>query len=132
MHMRQWQQLNEVRQLLGQQIAAGEQEMAGFLVKTPYVLLLSATGINVVSGTVGGRSRTDRALRNGPSDQRPRGVVPVALPERRGRSRRRLARSPVQPQTARCRDAGGRQLDQVPSVLSRFVGTQDAAESRSA
>ena len=49
MHTRQWQQLNEVRQLLGQQIVAAEQEMAGFLVKTPYVLLLSVTGINVVS-----------------------------------------------------------------------------------
>jgi transposase len=45
----QWQQLDEVRRLLGQQIVATEREMAGFLVKTPYVLLLSATGINVVS-----------------------------------------------------------------------------------
>lgn len=49
MYTRQWQELNEVRQLLEQQIAAVEQEMAGFLVKTPYVLLLSVTGINVVS-----------------------------------------------------------------------------------
>jgi transposase len=46
---RQWQQLNEVRQLLDEQITTAEQEMAGFLVKTPYVLLLSVTGINVVS-----------------------------------------------------------------------------------
>jgi transposase len=49
MHTRQWQQLNDVRQLLEQQIAGVEREMAGFLVKTPYVLLLSVTGINVVS-----------------------------------------------------------------------------------
>lgn len=49
MHTRQWQQLNEVRRLFDEQIAAVEQEMAGFLVKTPYVLLLSVTGINVVS-----------------------------------------------------------------------------------
>jgi hypothetical protein len=49
MYTRQWQQLNEVRRLFEQQIAAAEQEMAGFLVKTPYVLLLSVTGINVVS-----------------------------------------------------------------------------------
>ena len=49
MHTRQWQQLNEVRSLFDEQIAATEQEMAGFLVKTPYVLLLSVTGINVVS-----------------------------------------------------------------------------------
>jgi transposase len=48
-YTRQWQQLDEVRRLLEQQIAAAEQEMAGFLVKTPYVLLLSVTGINVVS-----------------------------------------------------------------------------------
>ena len=49
MHTRQWRGLNEVRQLLDEQIAAVEREMAGFLVKTPYVLLLSVTGINVVS-----------------------------------------------------------------------------------
>ena len=45
----QWKQLNDVRLLLCRQIAETEQEMAGFLVKTPYVLLLSVTGINVVS-----------------------------------------------------------------------------------
>lgn len=49
MHARQWRQLNEVRQLFDEQIAATETEAAGFLVKTPYVLLLSVTGINVVS-----------------------------------------------------------------------------------
>ena len=49
MHTRQWQQLDEVRRLFDKQIVAAEQEMAGFLVKTPYVLLLSVTGINVVS-----------------------------------------------------------------------------------
>jgi Transposase IS116/IS110/IS902 family len=35
--------------LFEQQIEAAEREIAGFLVKTPYVLLLSVTGINVVS-----------------------------------------------------------------------------------
>jgi transposase len=49
MHTRQWHQLNEVRRLFDEQIVAVEQEMAGFLVKTPYILLLSVTGINVVS-----------------------------------------------------------------------------------
>jgi hypothetical protein len=49
LYTRQWQQLDEVRRLLGGQIAAAEREMAGFLVKTPYVLLLSVTGINVAS-----------------------------------------------------------------------------------
>lgn len=49
MQTRQWKELNEVRQLFGKQIAASERELAGFLVKTPYVLLLSVTGINVVS-----------------------------------------------------------------------------------
>jgi len=49
MHTRQWQQLNEVHRLFDKQIVAAEQEMAGFLVKTPYILLLSVTGINVVS-----------------------------------------------------------------------------------
>ena len=45
----QWKELDEVRQLFTAQMAAAEREMAGFLVKTPYVLLLSVTGINVVS-----------------------------------------------------------------------------------
>jgi transposase len=49
MHTRQWQQLNEVRRLFDEQVDAVERESAGFLVKTPYVLLLSVTGINVVS-----------------------------------------------------------------------------------
>lgn len=49
MDTRHWQQLNEVRELLTRQIDATERELAGFLVKTPYVLLLSVTGINVVS-----------------------------------------------------------------------------------
>ena len=51
LHTRQWQQLNAVRQLLEEQIDASEEEMAGFLVKTPYILLLSVTGINVVSAS---------------------------------------------------------------------------------
>jgi transposase len=49
MHTRQWHQLNEIRRLFDEQIVITEQEMAGFLAKTPYVLLLSVTGINVVS-----------------------------------------------------------------------------------
>jgi hypothetical protein len=49
MYTRQWQQLNQVRQLWDEQFVAAEREMAGFLVKTPYLLLLSVTGINVVS-----------------------------------------------------------------------------------
>jgi transposase len=49
MQTRQWKELNDVRQLLTEQIFANEREMAGFLAKTPYVLLLSVTGINVVS-----------------------------------------------------------------------------------
>lgn len=46
---RQWRELNQVRGLLDAQIAATEREMAGFLVKTPYILLLSVVGINVIS-----------------------------------------------------------------------------------
>ena len=45
----QWQQLNIMRATLSDQIEESEREMAYFLVKTPYVLLLSVTGINVVS-----------------------------------------------------------------------------------
>lgn len=49
MQTRQWQQLNDLRELFTKQIVASEQELAGFLVKTPYILLLTVTGINVVS-----------------------------------------------------------------------------------
>lgn len=49
MHTRQWRELDEVRRLFEQRIDAAERESAGFLVKTPYILLLSVTGINVVS-----------------------------------------------------------------------------------
>lgn len=44
-----WSGLLQVWELLTEQINRTEREMAGFLVKTPYVLLLSVTGINVVS-----------------------------------------------------------------------------------
>ena len=49
MHTRQWKQLNELRLMLSQQVLGVERELAGLLVKTPYILLLSVTGINVVS-----------------------------------------------------------------------------------
>lgn len=45
----QWQQLIALWELLTEQISSTEREMAGFLVKTPYVLLMSVRGINVVS-----------------------------------------------------------------------------------
>ncbi len=45
----QWKQLAEVRDVMTGQIESTEREMARFLAKTPYVLLLSVTGINVVS-----------------------------------------------------------------------------------
>jgi transposase len=49
LHTRQWQDLNSLRESFFAQIHATEREMSGFLVKTPYILLLSVTGINVVS-----------------------------------------------------------------------------------
>ena len=49
MYTQQCRQLNEVRCLLDQQIVSIEQELAGFLVKTPYILLLTVAGLNVVS-----------------------------------------------------------------------------------
>ena len=51
LHTRQWQALNSLRESFYAQIHAVEREMSGFLVKTPYVLLLSVTGINVVSAS---------------------------------------------------------------------------------
>lgn len=49
MLVRQWQQLNDVRCLLSKHIDAVEVEIASFLVKTPYILLLTVRGINIVS-----------------------------------------------------------------------------------
>jgi len=51
MHTRQWKELNSLRESYDERVRATEPEMAGFLVKTPYVLLLSVTGINVVSAS---------------------------------------------------------------------------------
>ena len=48
-YTQQWQDLNSLRESFRQQVHAAEREMSGFLVKTPYLLLLSVTGINVVS-----------------------------------------------------------------------------------
>ena len=45
----QWKQLELLWRTMTGQIGGTEQEMARFLAKTPYVLLLSVTGINVVS-----------------------------------------------------------------------------------
>ncbi len=45
----QWKQLAQLHALMTTQVEATERETAGFLVKTPYILLLSVTGINVVS-----------------------------------------------------------------------------------
>jgi transposase len=45
----QWKQLAQCWDLITQQIDETEREMAKYLAKTPYVLLLSVTGINVVS-----------------------------------------------------------------------------------
>lgn len=45
----QWKHLAAIWDLFTDQIESTEREMAKFLVKTPYVLLLSVTGINVVS-----------------------------------------------------------------------------------
>lgn len=88
MHTRQWKELNDVRRLFDEQIAASEREMAGFLAKTPYVLLLSVTGINVVSAArlAGGHRPkvgrwADRILCDGASDQRTSGVVSFAIPK---------------------------------------------------
>jgi transposase len=44
-----WQQLNTQCRLYDEHIDTVEQELAGFLAKTPYILLLSVTGINVIS-----------------------------------------------------------------------------------
>ncbi len=45
----QWKQLAQCWDLITQQIDQTERETANYLVKTPYVLLLSVTGINIVS-----------------------------------------------------------------------------------
>lgn len=53
----QWKQLAQVRDLLSEQINETEKKTANYLVKTPYVLLLSVKGINVVSaGEIAGEA----------------------------------------------------------------------------
>ncbi|MEQ1831230.1 MAG: transposase, partial [Pirellula sp.] len=44
-----WKQLFDLWKLISDQVCQTEREMAHFLVKTPYVLLMSVNGINVVS-----------------------------------------------------------------------------------
>lgn len=44
-----WCELDELRVKISDRLAAAELEMAKFLGKTPYVLLLSVTGVNVVT-----------------------------------------------------------------------------------
>jgi transposase len=46
---RVWQTLHDDWLSKSEEIAAVEREIAGFLVKTPYLLLMSLPGINVVS-----------------------------------------------------------------------------------
>lgn len=46
---KQWIELNDFRTSMAVCVAGIEREMAGFLAQTPYVLLLSVTGINLVS-----------------------------------------------------------------------------------
>ncbi len=45
----QWKQLLQLRDMLSEQIVQTERESAHFLAKTPYILLLSIKGINVIS-----------------------------------------------------------------------------------
>ncbi|TWT98205.1 IS110 family transposase [Stieleria varia] len=47
----QWKQLLELRDMLSAQITQTERQSASFLAKTPYILLLSIKGINVVSAS---------------------------------------------------------------------------------
>lgn len=49
--LRLWQTLYEDWQTKTRQIARLEQELAGILVKTPYLLLLSHPGINIVTAS---------------------------------------------------------------------------------
>ena len=92
--LRVWQTLYEDWQAKTRQIARLEQELAGILVKTPYLLLLSHPGINVVTRQrAGRRDGTHRALRPCQGDLRPCRVVSLALSKRRSGSSR----------TARCR-----------------------------
>jgi transposase len=80
LHTRQWQQLNEVRRLFDEQVAAAEQEMAGFLVKTPLCSAAQRDGHQCrLGGPARRRSRAHRALRRGWRHQRARRTVPVAI-----------------------------------------------------
>jgi len=132
MYTRQWQQLNQVRQMWDEQILATEREMAGFLVETPYVLLLTVTGINVVSaarfaGEAGPIEHyaSARAI-NGRAGLFPSRYQSDEVDHADGSLIRQCNR--------KLRGAAmlGGKFDQVPSLLSWSGGTVETAEGRSA
>ena len=87
LHRRFFLDLDADRLAKLQVIRAIESELAEPLSQTPYVLLLGIPrNQRRLGGRIRGRDGTDRALCQGPSDYRQSRFVPVAVPERRGRS----------------------------------------------
>ena len=85
-----------------QQIAKLEQEMAGFLVRTAYVVLLSIPGISIVTAAeFAGEMGPITNYANDHSHHGPRRDLPLSVPERQGRPLRRPSGTPRQPQAAR-------------------------------
>ena len=84
------------------------------LSQTPYVLLLSIPGINVVSAAeFAGEMGPIEHYAKAASDYRQSRLVPVAVSERRGRSPRRPVGATRQPRPAACDSHDRRQPDQV-------------------
>ena len=113
LHRRFFIELDADRLAKLQSIRAIESELAEPLSQTPYVLLLGIPGINVVSAAeFAGEMGPIEHYRQGPSDYRASRVVPVAVPERRGRSPRRPVGAARQPRPAARDPHDCRQPDQ--------------------
>ena len=119
-HHRIFMSLDDDRVEKTRQISLIERDLAGWLAHTPYVLMLSYPGINVVTASeLAGELGADRQLRQTRQHHRPRRDLSIASPERWGRSRKRPTGAHGQSSTARHSDADRRQPDQVQRTLPR-------------
>jgi transposase len=123
-YTRVWQALLEDWQAKQRQLAALERDLAGVFVQTPYVLLLSHPGINVISAAeLAGRAPTEgwsganRKLCLAQGHHRTRRLVPLALPKRRS-GPRRTALALSQRTAAAGLDDGRREHAQVQRLLA--------------
>ena len=90
--------LDDDRLMKAREIEDVERDLASLLARTPYVLLLSMPGINVVSAAeFAGEMGPIEHYANARAITGPGRAVPLAVPERPGRPQRRAAGPRRQP-----------------------------------